>query len=145
MTVRVGASRYALPMADVAEVGRTPALTRVPGAPPWLAGAANWRGRVLAVLDAAALLNTGMVNGGRPPRLAVLARDGVSAALLVDDLEGTAELADEVAALPATLAGPAARLLAGTVADATGPLGLLDTAAVLALHEELGGSGQAHG
>ena len=49
--VRLGGCRYALPMASVAEVGRPPGLTRVPGLPSWVAGVANWRGRVLAVLD----------------------------------------------------------------------------------------------
>jgi len=49
--VRLGGCRYALPMSAVAEVGRPPSLTRVPGLPAWVAGVANWRGRVLAVLD----------------------------------------------------------------------------------------------
>ena len=57
--VRLGGCRYALPMASVAEVGRPPALTRVPGLPAFVAGVANWRGRVLAVLDLRGLLQGG--------------------------------------------------------------------------------------
>ena len=43
-------------MADVAEVASVPGVTRVPGAPAWLAGVANWRGRMLPVLDLRPLL-----------------------------------------------------------------------------------------
>ena len=43
-------------MADVAEVTASRRVTRLPGAPPWLAGVANWRGRMLPVLDLRPLL-----------------------------------------------------------------------------------------
>ena len=34
-------------LTSVAEVGRAPVVTRVPGLPTWLAGVANWRARSL--------------------------------------------------------------------------------------------------
>ena len=45
----------------VAEVGRLPKLTRVPGTPEWLSGVANWRGRILAVLDVRPLLGAAIL------------------------------------------------------------------------------------
>ena len=57
--LRLGGARYAVGMSAVAEVGRLPKLTRVPGTPIWLAGVANWRGRILAVLDVRPLLGAG--------------------------------------------------------------------------------------
>ena len=51
VVVRFGGARYAVPMADVAEVVPVPRVTRVPGTPTWLAGVVNWRGRVLPVVD----------------------------------------------------------------------------------------------
>ena len=139
----VGASRYAVPMADVAEVGRTPALTRVPGTPPWVAGAANWRGRVLAVIDPHPLLS-----GGAAPadvaaagRLVVLQRAGLVVGLLVDRIDGTLALPAAVEPPPSTLTGTPADLVAGTLTDGQGPLGLLDVGAVLALRERLAPAG----
>src|SRR4051812_28143256 len=46
IVVRLGVARYAVPMADVAEVVPVPRVTRVPGMPPWLAGVVNWRGHL---------------------------------------------------------------------------------------------------
>lgn len=137
VVVRLGDTRYAVPMTDLVEVGRAPALTRVPGAPPWVAGVANWRGRILAAVDLRGMLAPDAYAGGPPDRLAVLARDGVTVGLLVDRLDGTLPLPDVVADAPATLTGPAAELVAGTVTDADGPLGLLDAGAVVALRHRL--------
>src|SRR4051812_6097795 len=50
VVIRLGDGRFAAELDAVAEVGRVPAVTRIPGAPAWLAGVANWRGRLLPVL-----------------------------------------------------------------------------------------------
>jgi purine-binding chemotaxis protein CheW len=90
--VRLGGCRYALPMPAVAEVGRPPSLTRVPGVPAWVAGVANWRGRVLAVLDLRPLLSAETTQLDRRGRLVVLTRNGVTAGLLTEGVEGTADV-----------------------------------------------------
>lgn len=138
VVVRLGGCRYALCMSSVAEVGRPPVLTRVPGLPDWVAGAANWRGRVLAVLDVRALLGGRLDPVGRTGRMVVLTRTGVSVGLLVEVVEGTLEVALEDVE-PALLHLPArtASLLAGQVTDAEGPCALVDLAAVFALADEL--------
>ena len=140
--VRLGAgdvaARLALPMDVVAEVGRPPGLTRVPGLPSWVAGVANWRGRVLAVVDLGPLLGTASPAASRRARLVVLSRDGVSVGLLVGAVEGTVQVdPDAVAPVLAHLPGPAGALLLGHLTDAEGPLGLLDVAALFALPDAL--------
>lgn len=136
--VRLGGSRYALPMSSVAEVGRPPGLTRVPGLPGWVAGVANWRGRVLAVLDLRSLLAADPGPLDRRGRLVVLAHGGVRVGLLVEAVAGGTEL-DPEAVEPALAHLPTSTgsLLAGQVTDAEGPYGVLDLDAVLALAEQL--------
>ena len=138
VVVRLGGCRYALPMASVAEVGRPPALTRVPGLPGFVAGVANWRGRVLAVLDLRSLLaaDTGPLD--RRGRLVVLHHGSVRVGLLVESVAGGAQL-DPEALEPALAHLPEStgRLLSGQVTDAEGPYGVLDLDAVLALADTL--------
>ena len=138
MLVRLAGCRYALPMAAVAEVGRPPGLTRVPGLPEWVAGVANWRGRVLAVLDLRSLLAEEAALLGRRGRLVVLSQDGIRVGLLVESVTGgavvdPAALEQPLASLPAS----AGSLLAGQVTDAEGPYGVLDVEAVFALSSTL--------
>jgi purine-binding chemotaxis protein CheW len=139
--VRLGSSRCAVPMSAITEVGRPPALTRVPGLPAFVPGVANWRGRVLAVLDLHGLLSAGPAVPDRRNRLVVVQVDGVRVGLLVDSVTGGVSY--DAHALEAPLpqlaggAGPTTGLLAGQVTDADGPYGVLDLPAVLALAEQL--------
>jgi chemotaxis signal transduction protein len=136
--VRLGGCRYALPMPAVAEVGRPPALTRLPGLPSWVAGAANWRGRVLAVLDLRPLLSADSRALDRRSRLVVLTRAGVTAGLLTEGVEGTSDhdpesMEPSLANLPAVTGS----LLSGQVTDARGPIGVLDLEAIFGLADTL--------
>lgn len=125
-------------MAAVAEVGRPPALTRVPGLPAWVAGVANWRGRVLAVLDVRPLLGGGQERLDRRGRLLVLAVDGVEVGVLLEEVLGILPGAAGPVEPPlASLPGPTAGLLAGQVTTAEGPVGLLDVPALLGLAASL--------
>lgn len=134
VVVRLGGDRYALPMGGVGEVGRPPSLTRVPGLPGWVAGVANWRGRVLAVLDLRPLLGGAASELDRRARVLVLSAGGVRAGLLVESVLGTvphdpARVEPVLASLHPDTAG----LLAGQLTDAVGPCALLDLEAVFAL------------
>jgi len=134
VVVRLGGCRYALPMSAVAEVGRPPGLTRVPGLPIWVAGVANWRGRVLAVLDLRSLLAAGNDGLDRRGRLVVLSHGGVRVGLLVEVVAGGAVLDPETVEQSLVhLPEATGALLAGQVTDDEGPYGLLDLDAVFAL------------
>jgi purine-binding chemotaxis protein CheW len=130
--------RFALPMDAVAEVGRTPGVTRVPGTPSWVAGVANWRGRILGVLDLRDLLGLPR-NGSGEGRLVVLNRNGATVGLVAERVDGVVDV-DEETLEPAllTLPAEAGALLAGQLTDEHGPVGVIDAAAVFALRHRIG-------
>lgn len=51
----IGADRYALPAAEVFEITPVLKLKQIPGAPAFVAGLCNFRGRSMPVLDLSAL------------------------------------------------------------------------------------------
>jgi purine-binding chemotaxis protein CheW len=53
LTFDLGDAEYGVPVLAVREVVEYGAVTRVPGTPPWIRGAANLRGAVVAVVDLA--------------------------------------------------------------------------------------------
>jgi chemotaxis signal transduction protein len=138
VVVHLGAGRYAVPMAAIAEVGRVPRLTRVPGVPAWVAGVSNWRGRILPIVDLRPLLGVPADALRDSARVVVAGDESVSLGLLVDSVEGVATLpTGELEAAPATVGPDAAELLAGQWTDDRGPVGVLDVAAALRLRSRL--------
>jgi len=141
VVVRLGGGRFALPMDTVAEVGRMPGLTRVPGTPGWVAGVANWRGRILGVLDLRILLGVAdqVVRGDGTTRLVVLNRAPVSVGLIAERVEGVLVVDAEALEPPLlTLPAEAGALLEGQVTDSDGPVGVIDAGAVLAMRHRFG-------
>lgn len=134
--IRLADGRYALALDVVAEVLPLPDLTRLPGAPVWLGGIANWRGKVLPVLDLRPLLGAERRPAPTSARLVVLREDGVEAGLLVEGVLGLMTRSDELQEVPATVAPAAASILSGIV-DHEGPVALLDVTSVLALRGQL--------
>jgi purine-binding chemotaxis protein CheW len=67
--------RFALPAAQVMEIVRPPAITRVPHSPPNLLGVANLRGRVLPVVSVGGLLGHAHAEISRATRVVVVAGD----------------------------------------------------------------------
>lgn len=140
VVIRLCGSRYAVAMAAVAEVGRIPWLTRVPGVPGWVAGVANWRGRILPVVDLRPLLggDPEPVEGSSSSGRVVIAGDEtVRVGLLVESVDGVTTPPDELEPAPATVGPDAAELLSGQWTDEHGPIGLIDVGALLRLRERL--------
>jgi purine-binding chemotaxis protein CheW len=136
--LRLGGARYAVGMSAVAEVGRLPGMTRVPGTPLWLAGVANWRGRILAVIDIRPLLDAPITPTGSLGRLVVLSEDGVTVGLLTEGVHGVVSCdAGDIERPPVTLDTDAAALVLGQFADRSGPIALLDPGALVSLRLRL--------
>jgi purine-binding chemotaxis protein CheW len=136
VVVRLGTGRFAVELASVAEVGRVPLITRVPGLPSWLSGVANWRGRILPVLDLRPLLGAEASELDAHARLLVLTGSGVAVGMVVDGVEGTTVL-EGVAGFPLTTDAGGSALLSGQVARSDGPVAVLDVAGVLRLRDAL--------
>ena len=126
-------------MADVAEVAPVPGLTRVPGRAAWLAGVANWRGRMLPVLDLRPLLGR---RGAAAARQCPAGRPGPRRRWSPAWSPRPSPACTTVSwptrrRRPPTLTADAASLVLGQVADRSGPIAVLDAAAVLALRERV--------
>jgi purine-binding chemotaxis protein CheW len=135
--VRLGTGRFAVDLAHVAEVGKVPVVTRLPGLPAWMSGVANWRGRILPALDLRTLLGAAAVPLTGTARLVVLSTEVSTVGLLVDAVEGTTTVGEEMAPFPAALPGGGAELVAGQLPRADGPVAVLDVDAVMRLRETL--------
>jgi len=115
-----------------------PEVTRIPGSGPWLLGVANWRGRMLPVLDLRPLLDAATLPFASSARLVVVAREDLVVGLVAEAVPGVYdESLHSAEPPPPTLSAEAARLVTGQVADAQGPVAVLDVAAVLSLRERV--------
>jgi purine-binding chemotaxis protein CheW len=132
--ITFAAGRYAVAMEQVAEVATVPPLTLLPRMPHWVAGAANWRGRVLPVLDLRPLLGLPGHSLTSAARLVVLTADGVEVAILAESVPGVVEPLTDLRPLPEGSDSP---LLAGVAQDPSGPVAVIDPLAVLGLGTEL--------
>jgi chemotaxis signal transduction protein len=138
VVIRLGDASCAVPMSAVAEVGRLPKITRIPGTPAWVAGAANWRGRILAVLDIRSLLGSTPTRTGTLGRLVVLTDGQVTAGLLTEGVQGIlTDVGSRMEPVPSALEASARNLLIGQITEPTGPVAILDCDAILALRNEL--------
>lgn len=87
LTFRAAGELLAIGAGQVSEVIRRPKLTRVPLAPPSLAGVANLRGAVIPVVSVAALLGDGDGGcGGAAANRVIVVRNPDPVGLLVDDV-----------------------------------------------------------
>ena len=89
----VGAERYATPLADLGEVAAIGRVTRVPGAPPTLAGVVNHRGQLFNLLDPAPALGAAATEAGA--MMLVLRQAAPRVALRVSTVVGTVALPPE--------------------------------------------------
>jgi purine-binding chemotaxis protein CheW len=119
---RVAEEAYAVSVLNVLEVASLGDVTPVPGAPIEILGVRNLRGRILPVIDLAALLGT---RRSRPAgRLLVAESEGRQAGLAIDEVTEVGELAD--------LAEEAeSALLLGTMLEDGDLIGVLNLAAVM--------------
>ena len=119
---RVADEAYAVSVLSVLEVAGLGEVTPVPGAPGQILGVRNLRGKILPVIDLAALLGTRRT---RPAaRLLVTESDGRRAGLAIDEVTEVGEFADPVEE------GESALLL-GTMLEDGDLIGVLNLPSVL--------------
>jgi purine-binding chemotaxis protein CheW len=105
--------------------------------PGWLAGVANWRGRILPVLDLRTLLGAEAVPLDSRGRLLVLTHGKHVVGMVVDAVDGTTMLGGDVAAFPPASGPNGGSLLSGQVPRDDGPIAVLDVAAIVRLRDTL--------
>ncbi len=94
LTFTVGGERFALPAADVSEIIKPQALTRVPHGPPTLLGVTNLRSSVLPVVSVAGLLGQPLGAGSAAARIVVVEK-GTRVGLLVDEVTALQKSSDD--------------------------------------------------
>lgn len=122
---RIGADRYALDAADIAEVLGLRVFKQVPGAPHWVAGMMERRGAAVPVIDMSALAGVGACAAVTSTRLALVRYrpDGTGAGRLLGlILEQATETVhyDPAAFQPHALDNAEARYLGPVLNDAHG-------------------------
>ncbi len=110
----LGGQRYGLDIGRVREIIRLTPITSVPGAPPYVEGVLNLRGRIIPVVDLAARLALPADARTRASRIVVVDVAGTSIGLIVDGVSEVLMASDEaIEATPAVAGG--ADYLAGIV------------------------------
>ena len=132
LIVTIAGQRVALPSDAVESVVELDTLIPVPRAAPHVAGLSALRSRVLTVIDCRRSLELGMtdcVDGVR--EAAVVELDGHHYALLVDLVEDVVEARSDAAPVRAAMGAGWERVSAGMVETETGPLLVVDIAALI--------------
>lgn len=147
VTFHVERETYAVPLAEVQEIIRLPAMVDVPLAPPALAGLANLRGSVLPVASLRRLFSLPDRTHDDATRVVVINREAgqgggheTTSGFVVDRMASviTAE-AGEIEGADGLSAGAEAELLAGVIKRAGGMVMIIDLGRLL----QRSGSGRA--
>ena len=114
VTAMIGGQLFGLPILRVQDVFQPDRLTRVPLAPPEIAGVLNLRGRIVTLVDMRICLGLEPRKEGGPPMAIGVELDGESYGLLIDSIGEVLKL-DEAAreSNPVNLDPRLARVSAG--------------------------------
>src|SRR5678809_1627838 len=133
LVVTIGGERVAKPSAAVESVVELDTLIPVPRAAPHVAGLSALRSRVLTVIDCMRSLELGVTDCSDGIReAAVVEFDGHHYALIVDLVEDVVEALSEPVPVRAAMGSGWERASQGMVETESGPLLLIDVAALLA-------------
>jgi purine-binding chemotaxis protein CheW len=132
LIVSIGEQRVALPAAAVESVVELDTLIPVPRAPPHVAGLSALRSRVLTVIDCLRSLELGVSDCSEGIReAAVVELDGHHYALIVDIVEDVVEALSDPSPVRAAMEAGWERASIGMVETETGPILLVDVAALI--------------
>jgi purine-binding chemotaxis protein CheW len=133
LVVSIGGERVALRSASVESVVELESLIPVPRAAPHVAGLSALRSRVLTVIDCMRSLELGETDCSDGIReAAVVELDGHHYALIVDLVEDVVEALSEPTPVRAAMGEGWERVSQGMVETESGPLLLVDVAALIA-------------
>ncbi len=91
-------SEYTIPILEVQEIIKLPAITKMPQAPHYVEGVTNLRGRIVPILDLKSLINVAG-NGSKSDKVIVVASGKNVFGILIDDITGVVNI-DEAAIEP---------------------------------------------
>jgi len=132
LIVSIGEQRVALPAVAVESVVELDTLIPVPRAPPRVAGLSALRSRVLTVIDCLRSLELGVSDCSEGIReAAVVELDGHHYALIVDVVEDVVEALSDPSPVRAAMEAGWERASIGMVETETGPILLVDVAALI--------------
>ena len=132
VTFRVGTAEYALPAAQVLHLESFESATHVPGAPAYVAGLVQVRGRVVPVVDLRTRFGLPPVERTLDSRVVVVQHGTRIAGLLVDSAREVVKLDDTTfAPPPEIIADQTAGFVTAVVAVASRLLLLVDVPRVL--------------
>lgn len=133
----IAGNRVALPASAVESVVELDTLISVPRAAPHIAGLSALRSRVLTVIDCCRSLDLApTLPAPAILEAAVVELDGHHYALIVDVVEDVVEAVSDVSPIRAAMAAGWERGSQGMVETETGPLLLMDVAALVAGAEQ---------
>jgi purine-binding chemotaxis protein CheW len=136
VTFHVHSLVFGAPISDVRETIELRPITPLFHVPRCLAGIANLRGEILAVLDVAALLGLETTRRGPESRIVIVEQGGRAAGLIVDRLDAILSVPKgSVTEAPPTLSPDVARLLMGIVSLPERSVAVLDLARLFASPE----------
>ena len=122
---RMGKETFGVDIFAVREIVRVQEITKVPGAPEFVLGVINLRGRVISVVDLGHQLGLGRTEVTSSSRILVIQLDGSSVGFLVDAATSVIKVpADAIDSRPEMIGGVKADFLEG-VAKLEGRLAIL--------------------
>jgi purine-binding chemotaxis protein CheW len=137
VTLTVAGQRCGIPVLAVRDVLAEQAITRIPLAPPEVAGSLNLRGRIVTAIDLRRRLHLPAASAGASPMSVVTEQGGELYALLVDEVSEVMSLAaDTFEPTPPTLPPEWAAHSAGIYRLPAGLVVVLDVARLLAIGTE---------
>lgn len=136
----IGEDKYASPLENVAEISRIPPVTPVPRTDEFVVGVANLRGNIVTILDLKPLL--GIPEDEDKPlsgyKMLILGFEGLTAAIVVDRVEGVVEIGESELEPPLPGVPEAIRpWIPGQFRYGESLIGIIDPAIVAGLRELL--------
>lgn len=131
-------SKYAIPIANVVEMGRIPQITPVPYLPDWVQGVTNLRGDILSVIELRSFFGLPAQEQFGKARMLVVRseQNGVTTGLIVDGVHGMRELTeDSFKPVTAAIDDQILRFLRGLSVQDEGLLLVLDLDGILSATE----------